>query len=86
MHDLKFTFRSLTRAKGLAGGRTRTLGAIPGGNGDHRERGFPNGDAVNHHFMWTDPVISSSTSARRHGGLWAWLRISTIRIPCPVRR
>jgi predicted permease len=50
------------------------------------QRMFPNGDAVNHHFMWTDPVmkfVSISPAPRRIVGVVADLDDQNI-VPGPV--
>ena len=51
------------------------------------QRMFPNQDAVNHHMMWTDPVMKFiDLSDRARGASSAWRRISTTKTWCPARR
>ena len=50
------------------------------------QRMFPNQDAVNHHMMWTDPVMKFIDISRRPGASSASRPMSTMSTWCRARR
>jgi putative ABC transport system permease protein len=50
------------------------------------QRMFPNQDAINHHVMWTDPVMKFIDVSPTPGASWASRLISMTRTSCPARR
>ncbi len=44
------------------------------------QRMFPNQDAVNHHVMWTDPVLQFTGFTPRHSASSEWWRTSTTKM------